>query len=108
MSDWEARIVELEIQAALQEDSALLGVQTGGQPVNHHFVDVLLDDLAAFVVRGQRVPVGHKVKALHLGLQSNPVFEGSVVVTQMQGPRGAHAGENTVFHGVISLKIQAD
>ena len=94
-------------QSALQEDGALLGIQARGQPVDHHLVDVFLDDFAAFVVGGQGMPVGHEVKALHLGLQANPVLEGSVVVTQVQGPGGAHARENTIFHCVISPKIPA-
>ena len=67
-------------QAALQEDGALLGVQAGGQPVNDHFVHVLLDHLAAFVMGGQGMPVGHKVVARHFGLQAHPVFQGAVVM----------------------------
>ena len=51
-------------QAALDEDGRVVGVEAGGEPVDHHVVDVLLDDLALFVVRRQRVPVGDEVEAV--------------------------------------------
>ena len=78
-------------QAALQKNGALRGVQPSGEPVDDHFIDVLLDDAGVLVVGGQGVPVSDEVKALHLRLQAHPVFQGAVVVPQMQSAGGAHA-----------------
>jgi hypothetical protein len=86
-------------QAALDEDGALLGVQAGGDPVHDHVVDVALHHLALFVVRGQRMPVGDEEEALVFVLQPHPVLQGAVVVAEVHGAGGAHAGEDSRSHG---------
>ena len=73
---------------------ALLGVEPGGEPVDDHVVDGLLDDLALFVVRGQRVPVGDEVEAVVVVLQPHPVLQRAVVVAQVHRAGGAHAGKD--------------
>jgi hypothetical protein len=83
-------------QAALDEDGRVVGVDAGGEPVDHHVVDVLLDDAALFVVRRQRVPVGDEVEALELGLQPDPVLERAVVVAEVQRAGRAHAREDAL------------
>ena len=83
-------------QAALNEDGGALRVEPGGNPVDHHVIHIALDDFAVFIVRGKRMPVGHKEKTLIARLQRNPVFEGAVVVAQVQGASGAHAREHTL------------
>jgi hypothetical protein len=59
-----------------------------------HVPDVLGDDVRILVVGGERVPVGHKEKAVELVLQPDPVLEHAVIVPEMQASRGTHAGEN--------------
>ena len=81
-------------QPALDEDRRLVRVEAGGDPVDHHVVDVLLDHLAVFVVRGQRMPVGHEVEAVVLVLQAHPVLQRTVVVAEVQRAGGAHAGQH--------------
>ena len=93
--------------AALQKNGALVGVETRRQPVNDHFINVLLDDVAAFVVGGQGMPVGDEVKARHLGLQAHPIFKGAVVVTQMKRAGGAHARKYAIAHEVTGRKKAA-
>ena len=83
-------------QAALDEDGRVVGVDAGGEPVDHHVVDVLLDDAALFVVRRQRVPVGDEVEALELGLQAHPVLQRAVVVAEVQRAGRAHAREDAL------------
>ena len=62
----------------------------------------LLDGVRIIVVRGERMPVGDKIKALEFVLQAHPVFEYAVIVAQMQCASGAHAGEYAVYeHGFI-------
>ena len=85
--------------AALQKQGAFVRVQAGCQPIDHHFVDVFLDDFSALVMRGQGVPVGYKIKTLHFRLQAHPVFQGAVVMAQVQGAGGTHAGEYAFCHG---------
>ena len=55
--------------------------------------------LALFVVRGQRVPVGDEVEAVVVVLQAHPVLQGAVVVAEVHGAGGAHAGEDAGLHG---------
>ena len=74
---------------------ALVRVEAGGEPVDHHVVDVALDDLALFVVRGQRVPVGDEEEALVLVLQAHPVLERAVVVAEVHARRSAACPERT-------------
>jgi phosphoribosylglycinamide formyltransferase 1 len=60
-----------------------------------------------FVVRGQRVPVGDEVEAVVLVLQPHPVLQRAVVVAQVHGAGGAHAGENSGSHGGGGLRGSA-
>ena len=61
-----------------------------GQPVDKHVPDVLLDVLRSLVVRCQGMPVGSEEETLVLVLQTDPVFQYAVVVTQMQAACWAH------------------
>ena len=81
-------------QAALDEDRRLFRVDAGGEPVDHHVVDIAFDDLAVFVMRGQRVPVGDEVEAVVFGLQPHPVLQRAVVVTEVQRAGRAHARQH--------------
>ena len=78
-------------QTALQKQGALVGVEARGQPVDDHFEHIFFDHFAVFVVRGQRMPVGYKKVAIVGRLQAHPVFQGAVVVAQMQSAGGTHA-----------------
>ncbi len=86
-------------QAALDEDRRVLGVDAGGEPVDDHLVDVLLHDLALFVVRGQCVPVGDEVEALVVLLHAHPVLQRAVVVAEVHRAGRAHSGEDSLLHG---------
>ena len=83
-------------QAALDEDGRVVGVDAGGEPVDHHVVDVVLDDVALLVVRRQRVPVGDEVEAVVEALQAHPVLQRAVVVAEVQGAGRAHAGQDAL------------
>ena len=83
-------------QAALDEDGRVVGVDAGGEPVDHHVVDVLLDDAALFVVRRERVPVGDEVEAVVVLLQPHPVLQRAVVVAEMERAGGPHAGQHAL------------
>jgi phosphoribosylglycinamide formyltransferase-1 len=86
-------------QPALDEDRRALRIEAGGEPVDHHVVDVLLDDLAVLVVRRQRMPVGDEVEAVVVGLQADPVLQRAVVVAEMQLAGRPHAGEDALARG---------
>ena len=66
--------------AALQKHGALVGVEAYGKPIDHHLIHILFNNFAAFIVRGQGVPICDEVVALHLRLQTHPVFQSAVVV----------------------------
>ena len=87
--------------ARLDEQRGLGGINPGGEPVDHHFPGAGLDHGGIVVMGGQRVPVGHEEQAGQLGLQLDPVLQGTVIVAQVQRARGAHAGDDAVrIHGV--------
>jgi len=81
----------------LDEEDRLVGVDAGGEPVDHHVPAVLLDVVRLLVVGGECVPVGDEIQAQVFGLQAHPVLEHAVVVTEVQASRGPHAGEDAGF-----------
>ena len=71
-------------------------VYTCRQPVNDQVHAALRDDRWIFVVRGQGVPIGNKVKALVTVLQFDPVFENTVVMPEMQQTGRPHARKHAL------------
>ena len=55
-------------------------------------------------MRRQGVPVGNEKQTRVLMLELDPVFENPVVVTQVKGAGGAHAGKNTFSVHSRSIK----
>ena len=86
-------------KAALDEQRGAFRIDPGGEPVDDHVVDIAFDDFAIFVVRRQRVPVRDEIEAVEVGLQPYPVLQCTVVMTEMQGASGTHAGQDSLFHG---------
>ena len=78
--------------ARLDEQRGLRRIDARRQPVDDHVPHALLDDLRRIVVRGQRVPVGHKEQALVLVLHFHPILQHTMVMPQVQTARGAHSG----------------
>ena len=54
----------------LDEQRAALGIEPGGEPVEHHLEGILLHAARVGVVGGQRVPVGDEEEALVVVLQA--------------------------------------
>ena len=75
----------------LDEERGLPRVDAGGEPVDHHVPDVLLDDFRLLVVRRERMPVGDEEIARILALQPHPVLERAVIVAEVQTARRAHS-----------------
>ncbi len=80
VADWHALTTDYEKPGVLQDIGA----------------DVL-QRAGLLVVGGERVPVGDEEQAGMLRLQPDPVLQHAVVVAQVQGTCGAHAGEDTGF-----------
>ena len=79
----------------LNKDDAALGVDAGGQPVQHHGLNVGLD-LGAFFRGfngGQGVDVYGTVDAVVILLQANPVLQRPQVVAKVKRSGRAHPGE---------------
>ena len=77
----------------LLEDDRFFRIETGGQPIDNHVTTGLGDALWRIVIGGQGMPVGDKKQTFVIVLQTDPVFEHAVKVTQMQATRRAHAGK---------------
>ncbi len=90
----------------LHEQHRAARIDAGRQPVDDHVLRVFGDLLRVFVVGGQRVPVGGEEKAAVLVLQAHPVLQHPVVVTQVQAPGRAHAGQDPIVRRGHS--VQAD
>ena len=78
----------------LDEQRGDARVQAGGEPVDQHVADVLLQARGVLVAGGEHVPVGHEEETLVLVLQLDPVAQRAVVVAQVQPPGGPHAREH--------------
>ena len=59
------------------------GIDAYGQPVDHHFSDVILEQGRITIVGCQSMPISNEEKALILMLKLNPVLQHSVVMPQM-------------------------
>ncbi len=68
----------------LQEDGRALGIEAGSQPVDHHLLQMLLQQAGVVVIGGQGMPVGHEEIAFEAILQRDPVAQGTVVVAEVQ------------------------
>ncbi len=55
-------------QARLNKERRGIGIDTYRQPIDHHVPHALFDDAGVFVMRGQRMPIGHEEKAFIFGL----------------------------------------
>ena len=83
------------LHLGLDEEDALLRVEPGPEPVEHHVVDVVLQPRGVLVAGREHVPVGdHVVVAPAVVLQPHPVLERADVVAQVHAPGGAHARED--------------
>ena len=82
----------------LPEQHCLLGIEAGGEPVDDHVVDVVLERRGVLVVRGEGVQVGDDEEAVVFVLQAYPVLQRTVVVAEVQGAGGAHAGQDSGAH----------
>ena len=83
----------------LGENNALLRVDTGGQPVQHHifYVGLYLRILGGLFDGGESMDVDGTVDAAVLLLQLHPVLQRSQVVSQVQQARGTHTGKDNAF-----------
>ena len=70
---------------------ALVGIETCGQIIDHDLQRVLLDVSRVGVIRGKRVPVGDKEKAVVIVLQAHPVAQSTDIVSQVHFAGRAHA-----------------
>ena len=80
--------------AGLDEQSGVIRIDPGGQPVHHHVPHALLDDMGFFVMGGQGVPVGHEKEAIVFGLKLDPTLENPVIMPQVQLAGRAHARQD--------------
>ena len=81
----------------LDEERALLGVETGADPVRH-VVDGVGDDLAGVVVvRRQRMPVDDAVERVVLGLQRDPVLQRADEVSEVKFSGRAHSRQHALL-----------
>src|SRR5262249_49612600 len=78
----------------LYEESRNTRIQSRGQPVDEHIVDVFRQLRGVVVAGGQHVPVGNEEEALVFVLKRHPVLQRAVVVTQRQPAGGSHAREH--------------
>jgi hypothetical protein len=88
----------------LHEQRGGPGIDPGRQPVHHRPEGVLLDVLRVLVVGGERVPVGDEEVALVFVLQLHPVLQHTMIMTQVQPPGGAHAGQNPTRNRYCSMQ----
>jgi len=77
--------------AGLDKDGGRGRIDSCGKPVDDHLPDAFLNHFRRVVMRCQSVPVRNKKQAFMLVLQLDPVFQNSVIMTQMQASRRTHA-----------------
>jgi len=83
---------------ALTENDRLFRIKTKGDPIQNHLADIVPDGRRIGVFRGQRMPVRHKEKTVHLILNPDPVFKNTMKMAYVQTPRRPHAADNALFH----------
>src|SRR3989304_7423740 len=81
----------------LNEDNALLRVNAGRQPVQHHFINILPKGFRAFQ-SGESMNIHHAVDAVIFILEGNIIPHRSQIVTNMLSARRARARENAFSH----------
>jgi hypothetical protein len=86
----------------LNEDSSLLGVQPGTEPIKKNFPAVLPNTATVGIIRHQCMPVYYAVKAFVLVLQFNPVGKSSGQMTEVQLSGRTHPAENPFCHYVFT------
>jgi hypothetical protein len=74
----------------LNEQGAFFRIETGTEPIDHHFIDITGNGAGVFVVAGQGVPVGNKEKTVVFVLHADPVGQGAVQIAQMKRAGGPH------------------
>ena len=67
------------------------GIDAYGQPVDHHFNDVILEQGRITIVGCQSMPISNEEEALILMLKLNPVLQHPMVMPQMQTTRRSHS-----------------
>ncbi len=86
---------------------ACVGIDAGGEPVDHHVPDVAARSTSGvLVVRRQRVPVGDEEEARVLVLQPHPVLQRAVVVAEVQRAGRAHAGKHAIREHGQSERVE--
>jgi hypothetical protein len=88
----------------LNEYDALLGVNAGGQPVKHHFIDIVSKGLCVFQ-SGESMNIHHAIDAVIFILHGNEILYRSQVVTNMLSACGAEPGENALSHLIVAKFI---
>jgi len=81
----------------LHEDDGPFWIDAGGQPVERHLEDVLLELGCAFK-RCQRMKVDDAVDAIIIVLQLDVVLNSADVITDVLSAGRARPGENTFSH----------
>src|SRR5438477_8901867 len=78
----------------LQEDRALVGIESGREPVGDRFERGLADLRRIGVVARQRVPVGDEIVRVVFVLQLDPVLDRAEVIAEMNAAGWAEAAED--------------
>ena len=86
------------LDVGLPEDRAFRRIEPDAQPLRHHGPGAFLDAVRGLIVRGQRMPVGDKEETAIVLLQSGPVAQCPVEMSQMKKSGGARPAYND-FHG---------
>jgi len=81
----------------LDEERALLRIETGGDPVGHVLVRVGRQLGSVGEVARQRMPVGDEIEAVVDVLQRHPVAERTGQVTEMEAAGRPHSGNDASF-----------
>ena len=79
------------LYVGLHKQGALFRGQTGAEPIKHDLFTVIFNGCRIVIVAGQGMPIGNKKITVVIILHSNPVFQGTQQIAEVQRSGGAHA-----------------
>ena len=85
------------LNARLAKQHRLRGIETDAEPVCNHFERALINALRRRVVGRQRMPIGDEEVTPILLLETKPIRQRAMQMTEMKPPRGSHSA-NDGFH----------